>query len=87
MADGPESGDDLRDLRPELDASGVEYQLRPDYAGLPPADHLVNLAEAESAELVVLGLRRRSPVGKLFLGSNAQRVLLSAPCPVLTVKA
>ncbi|WP_029287781.1 universal stress protein [Cellulomonas sp. HZM] len=50
------------------------------------ADDLIATAEEVSAELVVIGLRRRSPVGKLILGANAQRVLFDAPCPVLTVK-
>lgn len=41
---------------------------------------------SHDAELLVLGLRRRSPVGKLLMGSIAQRLLLEAPCEVLTVK-
>ena len=45
------------------------------------------MTEAQSADFIVIGLRRRSPVGKLLLGNNAQRVLLDAACPVLAVKA
>lgn len=50
------------------------------------ADDILGVAEEVEASLVVLGLRRRSRVGKLILGANAQRVLFDAPCPVLTVK-
>ena len=45
------------------------------------------VAEETNADFIVIGLRRRTPVGKLILGSNAQRILLDAPCPVLAVKA
>jgi len=45
------------------------------------------VAEETAADFIVIGLRRRSPVGKLFLGSQAQQILLDAPCPVLAVKA
>ncbi len=55
--------------------------------GLEPAEDLIGVAEEVGADFIVIGLRRRTPVGKLILGSNAQRILLDAPCPVLAVKA
>lgn len=44
------------------------------------------LADQVNAALLVIGMRRRSPVGKLVLGSGAQDALLGANCPVLAVK-
>jgi nucleotide-binding universal stress UspA family protein len=78
---------EMDEVRKVLDASGVEYDIRQLVRGFEPAEDLISIAEANSAELIVIGLRRRSPVGKLILGSNAQRVLLDAHCPVLAVKA
>lgn len=68
-----------------LAADGTAHEIRL-LDGGDVADDLISTAEDVSAELVVIGLRRRSPVGKLILGVNAQRVLFDAPCPVLTVK-
>lgn len=79
--------DDMASVRAQLEASGVEHEIRQLVRGFEPAEDLISLAEANGADLLVIGLRRRSPVGKLILGSNAQRVLLDAPCPVLAVKA
>jgi nucleotide-binding universal stress UspA family protein len=77
----------LEEVRDELTKSGVEHEVRQLVRGLDPAEDLIGVAEEIGAELIVIGLRRRSPVGKLILGSNAQRVLLDAACPVLAVKA
>jgi nucleotide-binding universal stress UspA family protein len=79
--------DDMEAVKKRLDESGVTYDLRQLVRGFEPAEDLISIAEASSADLIVIGLRRRSPVGKLILGSNAQRILLDAKCPVLAVKA
>jgi nucleotide-binding universal stress UspA family protein len=82
-----EAEPELADIRAKLTAAGVEHEIRQLVRGLDPADDLIKVAEDVGAELIIIGLRRRSPVGKLILGSNAQRILLDAPCPVLAVKA
>ena len=78
---------ELERVKAILDESGVGYDLRQLVRGFEPAEDLISIAEDVSAELIVIGLRRRSPVGKLILGSNAQRVLLDSTCPVLAVKS
>jgi nucleotide-binding universal stress UspA family protein len=74
-------------LANELAASGLRYEIKTATAMHDSAEELIRTAETTGAEFIVIGLRRRSPVGKLLLGSNAQRVLLDAACPVLAVKA
>ncbi|KAA1429069.1 universal stress protein [Nocardioides antri] len=76
----------LTEVETALGESGLEHDLRVVERTDDASDDLVDVAEEVDADLIVIGLRRRSPVGKLILGSNAQRVLLDAPCPVLTVK-
>lgn len=74
-------------LRARLAREEVPHQLREFVLGHSPSEDIVAFANDEGADLIVIGLRRRSPVGKLVLGSNAQDVLLRAECPVLAVKA
>ncbi len=65
----------------------MEHEVRQLVRGQDPAEDLIAVAEEVDADLIVIGLRRRTPVGKLIMGSNAQQVLLDAGCPVLAVKA
>ncbi len=78
---------ELAQVQAQLDEAGVEHEVRQLVRGNEPAEDLIAVAEEVDAEFIVIGLRRRTPVGKLILGSNAQRILLDAPCPVLAVKA
>jgi nucleotide-binding universal stress UspA family protein len=70
-----------------LTGRDVRFRLVEYARGNSPAEDLVQVAEEEDADLIVIGLRQRSAVGKALLGSNAQEILMSAPCPVLSVRA
>ena len=54
--------------------------------GLGVGEDLVQLAEENNVEEIIIGVRRRSKVGKLLFGSNAQYIILNAKCPVVSVK-
>lgn len=74
-------------LRTQLRSSGVEFEVEQLVRGRDAAEEVVDAAERLGASLLVIGMRRRSPTGKLLFGSQAQRILLDAECPVLAVKA
>ena len=82
-----EVSDALAELETRLRAEGIDVTMRDLVRGNDPAEDLIEVAAKEDAALIVIGLRRRSPVGKLLMGSNAQEILLQADCPVLAVKA
>jgi nucleotide-binding universal stress UspA family protein len=65
----------------------VSWQLHLETAGGDLGDALLRLVDAVKADLLVIGARRRSPMGKALLGSVAQTVILEANLPVLVVKA
>ena len=76
-------------LAAELTAAGVAHEIRTveDTSGAKPGEVLLEVAEQPGTELIVVGIKRTSAVAKAVLGSTAQRVLMGAPCPVLTVRA
>jgi len=91
VAGGPgnelyEQRDAVARLMEEVSQAGMEMDVREYARGNDPATDLLEVAEEVNADLIVIGLRRRSPVGKLLLGSNAQKILLEASIPVLAVK-
>jgi nucleotide-binding universal stress UspA family protein len=68
-------------------AAGVESDVRQLPSGTDIAEAVIEVAGETAAEVVVIGLRRRTALGKLVMGSTAQRLLLGLDCPVLAVKA
>lgn len=80
-------GAQFEELQSRLAASGVDHEVRHFTTHETIADALLAVADEVAAELIVIGLRRRTAVGKFLLGSSAQEILLGADCPVLAVKA
>lgn len=80
------SAADLDALTRAADEAGVSCEIlqRVETDGV---DALLELSESPATKMIVIGLRHRSRVGKLLMGSSAQQVLLEAHCPVLAVKA
>ena len=78
-------GDEVHDVERHLQECGVEFELvQP--VGVDTATQLLTAMDRPDAELLVIGIRHRSPVGKLLLGSVSQQLLLECPKPVLAVK-
>jgi len=69
-----------------LEKNNIKCETHLLIRGLLPGEDLVKFAEDNQINEIIVGVRRRSKVSKLLLGSTAQHVILNAPCPVVTIK-
>jgi nucleotide-binding universal stress UspA family protein len=70
-----------------LRTAGIDAEFKQFVRGKSAVDEINALVDSLQASVLIIGLRKRSPVGKLIRGSVAQELLLTVSCPVLAVKA
>ena len=78
---------DVERVEQLLANTGLKAEFKQFVRGRNAIDEIAELVDLRHVSLLVIGLRRRSPVGKLLLGSMAQEILLTISCPILAVKA
>lgn len=78
---------DVERVQRKLLDAGIEAEFKQFVRGKSAIEEIEALVNAMQVSVLVIGLRRRSPVGKLLMGSVAQEILLTVSCPVLAVKA
>lgn len=78
---------DFERVQKVLASTGLNAELKQYVRGNSAVEEIEAMVESLQVSLLIIGLRKRSPVGKLIMGSVAQELLLSVPCPVLAVKS
>ena len=78
---------DFERVQEMLANTDLNAEVKQYVRGNNAVEEIQALVESSQATLLIIGLRRRSPVGKLIMGSVAQELLLSVSCPVLAVKS
>ncbi|MCP4721141.1 MAG: universal stress protein [Desulfobacteraceae bacterium] len=78
--------ENLEKVKNYFDEKGLSCQTHLLVRGLEAGDDIVNFAKEKGIEEIIIGVKRRSKVGKLLFGSTAQAVILQAECPVVVVK-
>lgn len=69
-----------------LKEEGFECESVLSVRGMEIGEDIIKLAEEKQAEEIIIGIQRKSKVGKLLFGSTAQYIILNAVCPVVTVR-
>ena len=81
-----EAEEGLERAKNYCDNAGIKSETHLLIRGFEPGEDLVMFAEEQNADEIIIGIKRRSKVGKFIFGSTAQVVILDAHCPVLAVK-
>lgn len=89
MHEDPAKSDvlDVERVEQLLAASGIDAEFKQFVRGKSALSEIEDLVDSLQVSVLIIGIRKRSPMGKLILGSVAQDILLSVSCPVLAVKA
>ena len=78
--------ENLESAKKMLDDDSIQCETKLLVRGMTPGEDIVKYAREKAIDEIIIGIKRRSKVGKLLFGSNAQYIILKAPCPVVTVK-
>jgi nucleotide-binding universal stress UspA family protein len=77
---------EMEAVKSDLEKQGISCKMHLIIINMDPGEHLVEFAKEHRMDEIIIGVRMRSKVGKLIMGSTAQHVILEAPCPVVSVK-
>ena len=78
---------DVERIEQLISVSGIQSEFKQFVRGKNAVEELEEMVATHSVSMLVIGLRKRSAVGKLILGSMAQEILMTISCPILAVKA
>jgi nucleotide-binding universal stress UspA family protein len=82
----PEAEQRIAEVKRFFEDAGLTCHTQITARGQDQGEDIVQYASENGIDLIIVGVRIRSLVGKILLGSTAQYVILKAPCPVLTFK-
>ncbi|ODS91672.1 MAG: universal stress protein UspA [Comamonas sp. SCN 65-56] len=81
------TGYEVERVEERLTTLPIKAEFKVFVRGNSAIEEIEEMVQTLQVTVLVIGLRKRNPVGKLLLGSMAQDILLNVPCPVLAVKA
>ena len=73
-------------VKDTMDAEGIPCETHILVRGLTPGEDIVEFAADRKVDEIIIGIEKKSKVGKLLFGSNAQYIILESSCPVVSVK-